>query len=95
MLFRSPAGKRLCNPIFLSINRQMQSNRLEALFLNLIELLAQDLVHCEHVHLVLFENCMHPLIASDLTFVFWDLQVPLFDILPDFLDHLWARELSN
>jgi hypothetical protein len=81
-------------PLFLSFNRQMQQqNASIALFLNLIELFAQDLVHCEHMHLVLLENRMHSLVAANLTLVFRDLQVPLFDILPDLLDHLWPREL--
>jgi hypothetical protein len=65
------------------------------LFLYFIELLAQDLVHGEHVYPVLLENCMHSLIASDLALVLRHLQVPLFDIFPDFFNDLWSWELVS
>jgi hypothetical protein len=68
-----------------------KQNASIALFFNIIELFAQDLVHGKHMHLVLLENRMHPLVAANLALIFRDLQVPLFDILPDLLDHLWPR----
>lgn len=64
------------------------------LFFDFVKLLPKDLVHGKHVYLILFEYGVHPLVASDLTLIFWDLQVPLFDVLPDFLDHLRSRELA-
>ena len=63
------------------------------LFLNVIKLLAQDLVHCKHMNAILLEDRLHLVIATDLAFVGRVLQVSRFDILPYLLDYLGSREL--
>ena len=63
------------------------------LFIDRIKLLSQNLVHSEHMHLIRLENGIHLLVAADLAFIFWDLEITLFDVFPDLFDDLWAREL--
>ena len=40
------------------------------LFVNSIEILAEDLVHGEHMHAILFEHRSERFVAPDLTLVF-------------------------
>jgi hypothetical protein len=65
------------------------------LFFNIIELLPKDLVHSEHMHLLLLEYQLHLLVAPYLALIVWVLEVACFDILPYLLDGLRARELSS
>jgi hypothetical protein len=60
------------------------------LLLDIVELLPQDLVHGEHVHLVLLEDQLHLLVAPDLALVVRVLQVARLDVLPYLLDGLGA-----
>ena len=58
-----------------------------------VQVLVKNLVHGEHVHPVLLKNCAHRIVTSNLPLVGRVLQVSLFNIFPDLLDGLWAREL--
>lgn len=58
-----------------------------------VEVLAKDLVHCEHVDLVLLEDCPHSLVTSDLAFIIRVLKVFGPNICPYPLDGLRARQL--
>jgi hypothetical protein len=60
-----------------------------------IQILAQNLVHAEHVHAVLLEHGAHGVVAADLALVGRVLQVALFDVFPDLLDGLRAGELYS
>lgn len=64
-----------------------------SLFIDIIELLSKNLVHGKHMNLILLKDRLHPLVTPDLSLVFWDLQVSLFDVFPDLLNDLWPREL--
>ena len=82
----------------ISISKKIESAKLSRswrllLLLDIVELLPQDLVHGEHVHLVLFEDQLHLLVAPDLAFVVRVLQVARLDVLPYLLDGLGTREL--
>lgn len=52
------------------------------------------LVHPKHVNSCLFEDCLHLLVANDLTFVVRVLKVICFDVFPELLDNLRSRELE-
>ncbi len=65
------------------------------LFFNIIKLLPKDLVHSEHMHLLLLEHQLHLLVAPYLTLIVWVLQVASFNVLPYLLDGLGARELFS
>lgn len=54
-------------------------------------MLAKQLVHREHMHLILFEYKLHLVVADNLSFVIWILQVVCFDVLPYLLYDLWPR----
>jgi hypothetical protein len=60
-----------------------------SLFIRGIEVTGEQLVHGEHVNLVLLEHGVHFLVTPDLTLVVGILQVTLLDICPDLLDSLW------
>ncbi|KAH8633604.1 hypothetical protein IG631_12238 [Alternaria alternata] len=62
-------------------------------FVDGVQILVENLVHGEHVNAVLFEDCAHGVVASNLALVGRVLQVALFDVLPNLLDGLWTREL--
>lgn len=53
----------------------------------------QQLVHGEHVNLLLLEDSLEFGIADDLTLVVGILKVLFLDVVPKLLDHLRAREL--
>jgi hypothetical protein len=57
-------------------------------------MIANDLIHLEHVHLRLLENSMHFVVASDLSLILWVLKVIRLDVLPQLLDYLWSRHLE-
>lgn len=61
--------------------------------IRVVKVLAENLIHCEHVDFVLLEHCPHGLVAPDLAFVVRVLQVFLPDIGPYPLDSLWSRQL--
>ncbi len=65
------------------------------LFFNIIKLLPKDLVHSEHMHLLLLEYQLHLLVAPYLALIVWVLQVAGFNVLPYLLDGLGARELFS
>jgi hypothetical protein len=65
------------------------------LFFNIIKLLPKDLVHSEHMHLLLLEHQLHLLVAPYLALIVWVLQVAGFNVLPYLLDGLGARELFS
>jgi len=89
-IFRSPQSKQ-----------RKESKRGKArrwkplLLLYIIKLFPQDLVHGEHMNLILFEHQLHLLVAPDLAFIVRVLQVARFDVLPYLLDCLGARELHS
>jgi hypothetical protein len=60
----------------------MKKARDQLFFLNIIKLLPQDLVHGEHMDLILLEHQLHLLVAPNLAFVVRILQVARFDVLP-------------
>jgi hypothetical protein len=59
--------------------------------LNRIKILVQDLVHGEHVDLILLEHLTQRSIADDLSLIVRVLQLVLVDVLPDAFDALWSR----
>ena len=62
-------------------------------FVRIVEVLVQDLVHSEHMDLVLLENSAHAIITTDHAFIVWILQILLADVLPDPFDSLRSRKL--
>lgn len=68
-------------------------DRWDASFLDGTNMLTQDFIHGKHVHAILLEDGAHSVVAADLTFVVWILQVSRFHVLPDLLYGLRAREL--
>lgn len=61
------------------------------LLLNGVQMVANQLVHLEHVDGTLLEDCLHPLVTAYLSFVAWLLQVVCLDVLPQLLDDLGSR----
>jgi hypothetical protein len=61
--------------------------------INRIKILIENLVHGKHVHTILFENRPHRVVAANLPLISRVLQVARFDVFPDFLHSLGAREL--
>ena len=59
------------------------------------EMIAQDLVHGEHVHSILLEDGTEGVVASNLSLVFGILEVMLFEVGPQSLDRLRPRELRQ
>jgi hypothetical protein len=59
-------------------------------FLDIIEVLPEQLIHRKHMYLILLEYALKLLIALDLPFVFRVLEIVLFNILPKLLNHLWS-----
>lgn len=68
---------------------------LVGLFVRIVQVLIKDLSHGKHMHAILFEDCAHRIITSDLPSVARILEIVVTDILPEFLDCLRARELSR
>lgn len=81
--------------LFLSYRWLPASSLLMSLspwsFILRVEILVENLVHGEHMHSVLFEDGSHSLITPDLALIVRVLQVPFFNVLPDFLNGLRAR----
>lgn len=63
------------------------------LLVNGIELVSEQLVHREHVDLVLLEDGVHLFVAQDLALVIGILQAVALDVDPELLDHLRAGQL--
>jgi len=59
------------------------------LLLNRVEMVADDLVHLEHVHPGLLEDGLHLVVAADLPLVFGILKIVALDMFPELLHHLW------
>jgi hypothetical protein len=55
-----------------------------------VELVPEQLVHGEHVDLVLLEDGVQLIVAEDLAFVAGVLEVVTLDIVPELLDYLRA-----
>lgn len=53
-----------------------------------VKVAADILVHLEHVYPSLLEDCMHLVVAYDLSLVLWVLEIVGFDVFPELLDHL-------
>ena len=60
-----------------------------------IEVSAQDLVHGEHVHLGRVENGLKIIITDDVAAIGGILEAVIFNVFPDMLHRLGARELSS
>lgn len=58
-----------------------------------VELAAQEFVHGEHVDLVLPEDSPQLFVTVNVAFVVGVLELVGFDMVPELLDHLWARQL--
>ncbi len=63
--------------------------------LDRVQLAAQELVHGEHVDLVLLEDGMQLFVAEDLALVARVLELVALDVVPEFFDHLGAGELRG
>lgn len=63
------------------------------LLVDRVQLVPQQLVHGEHVNLLLLEDSLEFGVADDLTLVVGILKVLLLDVVPELLDHLRTREL--
>lgn len=57
--------------------------QLRKLFIRAIEILVEDLRHGEHMHPVLFEDCAHRVVASDLASIARILEIVGTDVLPE------------
>jgi hypothetical protein len=73
---------------FLSVLIGVDTLVLLGHFLYRVEVLVKNLVHREHMYAVLFEDGAHCVVAADLPFVGWVLEVAFFHIFPDFLYRL-------
>ena len=74
-------------------HRKMGAVMQRRSLVRVVEVLAQDLVHGEHMDFVLFEYCPHGLVASDLSFVVGVLEVFGPDVGPYLFDGLRAGQL--
>ena len=63
------------------------------LFIRVIQVLIEDFGHGKHVDPVLFEDCTHELVTSDLATIGRVLKLVLTNILPDFFNRLGPRKL--
>lgn len=62
-------------------------------FFDIIQMLAEQLVHGEHMDHILFENGVHPFIATNLPLVRWLLEFLLLDVSPYLFDDLRTGKL--
>ena len=62
---------------------------IESSFVRDVQILAQDLVHRKHVHLVLFKNRSQGIITTNHSLVAWVLEVVGMHVGPNALDRLW------
>lgn len=60
-----------------------------------IQILREDLIHGEHMHLVLLEDRAELFVAPDHAFVVWVLQIAFADVRPDATDRLGSRKLGG
>lgn len=74
------------------VKRQIQPACLLLLF-DGVEVVADQLVHLEHVDLVLFEHSLHHVVAKNLALVIRVLEIVGLDMLPQLLDDLRAGKL--
>jgi hypothetical protein len=58
-------------------------------------ILAEDLVHFEHVDFVDSKHRTELIVAHDFAFVRRVLQAVVLDVYPQLFDHLWARQLVD
>ena len=63
--------------------------------LDRVQLAAQELVHGEHVDLVLLEDGVELFVAEDLSLVARVLELVALDVVPELLDDLGAGELPG
>ena len=64
---------------------------IESSFVRDVQILAQDLVHRKHVHLVLFEDRSEGIITANHSLVIWVLEVIGTHVGPNAFDRLWPR----
>ena len=69
----------------------MAYHLIDSLFVRDVQILAQDLVHRKHVHLVLFKDRSQGVIAANHSLVIWVLEVIGTHIGPNALNRLWPR----
>lgn len=74
--------------IEISVEYTFLYDAVSLLFADRVKVAADVLVHLEHVYLGLLEDCLHLVVAYDLTLVLWILKIVGFDMLPELLDHL-------
>lgn len=64
-----------------------------SLFPNRIKVVSNILVHPEHVHPGLLEDCQHLFVTYNLALVLGILKIVCFDMFPKLLDHLRSGQL--
>jgi hypothetical protein len=64
-----------------------------SLFSNRVKVVSNILVHPEHVHPGLLEDCLHLFVAYNLAFVLGILKIVCFDVFPELLDNLRSGQL--
>ena len=64
-----------------------------SLFVRWIEVIPEDLVHSEHMDLILFEDCFHGPVAEKHPFIIGVLEIMLLDVSPDAFDCLGSGQL--
>ena len=75
--------------------RQRSINQAVPLFVHIVHVLAEYLVHGEHMYLFLLEHGFQRLIAPDHTLVAGVLQIMRTNIGPDAFDRLRSRKLFS
>lgn len=80
---------------FLAGDRAIRKLQAAPLFfVYWVEVVADQLVHLEHVHLGLLEYSLHLVVASYLALVAGVLEVIALDMLPQLLHNLRSRQLA-
>ena len=64
-----------------------------SLFVRWIEVIPEDLVHSKHMHLILFEDCLHGPVAEKHSFIIGVLEIMLLDVSPDAFHCLGSGQL--
>lgn len=70
-------------------------DRRRRLLLDGVELVPEELVHREHVNLILFEDGVQFLVAADLPLVIGVLEPVVLDVIPELLDNLRTGQLEH
>ena len=75
--------------------RQRSINQVVPLFVHIVHVLTEYLVHREHMYLFLLEHGFQRLITPDHTLVAWVLQIMRTNIGPDTFDRLRSGKLFS